>query len=157
MAELKHLTTAWDVDRTIVLNEEHVVAVRFSRHEVCQDDDDPAEFEQHMLTAQMDASLAEIAKKVSNFCRIYAVDTNKVTAFNEMFELNDPREPFAVLFFYQNKHIKLDASTGNNNKVNFVVDPDDLVDMIEVVYRAGSKGKGLAVAVKKFSHMAIAR
>uniref|UniRef100_A0A7S1W6X8 Uncharacterized protein n=1 Tax=Neobodo designis TaxID=312471 RepID=A0A7S1W6X8_NEODS len=157
MAELRHLHTAWDVDRTIVLDEEHVVAVRFSRHETCADEDDPVAFEHHMLTAQMDGALAEIATRVRNFCRIYAVDTNKVPEFNEMFELNDPREPFALLFFFKNKHIKLDVSTGNNNKVNFVVEPDDLIDMIEVVYRAGDKGRGLATGVKKFSHMAIAR
>ena len=157
MAELRHLKTAWDVDRTILLDEEHVVAVRFSRYEVCPEDDDPTAFEHHMLTAQMDGALAEIALRVRNFCRIYAVDTTQVTEFNEMFELNDTREPFALLFFYKNKHIKLDASTGNNNKVNFVVEPDDLIDMIEVVYRAADKGRGLATAVKKFSHMAIAR
>jgi DIM1 family U5 snRNP protein len=157
MAELKHLTTAWDVDRFIVLEEEKVVAVRFGAHEICANDADDVVYEHHCNTMLMDGALAEIATKVRNFCTIYAVDTNVVPEFNEMFELNDPREPFALMFFFRNKHIKTDLSTGNNNKINFVVEPEDLIDIIEVVYLEGKKGRGLVVPPKKFPHAAIAR
>ena len=157
MSDLKHLSTAWDVDRTIVLEDDKVVAVRFSRNETCLDNSDELAYENYLLTAQMDASLSQIATKVRNFCAIYAVDVNKVTDFDEMYELGDLREPFGLIFFFRNKRIQVDLSTGNNNKINFVVDPADLIDIIELVYRGGQKGHGLVRGIKKFNHVAVAR
>ena len=155
MADLRHLRTAWDVDRTIVLEEQKVVVVRFSATEVVKADDvDDQTYANHIATAEMDAALAEIATRMSNYCRIFAVDTTEVPDFNEMFELQNPREAFAVLFFFRNKHIKVDLGTGNTNKLNFVVDPSDLCDIIEGVFVAGGKGKGISDNVKKFPNVA---
>jgi hypothetical protein len=57
-----------------------------------------------------------------------------------------------VMFFWRNKHIQVDFGTGNNNKINFpVADKQDLIDVLEVAYKAASKGKGLAVSPKDWS------
>lgn len=157
MADLKHLTRAWDVDRFIVLEESKVVAIRFSAFENCTDPND-ADNEFFESTMLIDGALTEIAKKVSNFCQIFAVDTTVVPEFNEMFELDPSVEPFAVMFFFKNKHIKVDLGTGNNNKINFVVEPEDLIDIIEAVYiGAKEKNLGLVKSVKRYRQAAITR
>jgi DIM1 family U5 snRNP protein len=57
--------------------------------------------------------------------------------------LNTNEEPFAVMFFFRNKHIMCDFGTGNNNKMNFVErNRQDVVNILEAVYRGATKGKG---------------
>jgi DIM1 family U5 snRNP protein len=157
MSELKHLHSAWDVDRFIVLEEEKVVAVRFGRYEYAANEDDAELYEHHLSTLMIDDALTDIAPKVRNFCCVVAVDTAAVPEFNQLYELDNVSDPFALMFFYRNKHIKVDLRTGNNNKVNFPVEADDLVDMIEMVYRGAQKGVGLVQGPKKFAQMAIRR
>jgi DIM1 family U5 snRNP protein len=71
------------------------------------------------------------------------------TDFNGMYELYDA---CTVMFFWRNKHIQVDFGTGNNNKINFEIqDKQELVDIMEVAYKAASKGKGLAVSPKDYS------
>lgn len=54
-----------------------------------------------------------------------------------------------MLMGCRNKHIQVDFGTGNNNKINFEIgEKQDLVDILEVAYKAASKGKGLAVSPK---------
>lgn len=48
-----------------------------------------------------------------------------------------------------------DFGTGNNNKLNFVLDDkQELIDVIETIYRGASKGKGLVVSPKDYSSKA---
>jgi DIM1 family U5 snRNP protein len=55
-------------------------------------------------------------------------------------------------FFFRNRHIQVDTATGNNNKVTWAFDEkQDLIDIIEVVYREARKGRGLAVAPREYS------
>jgi DIM1 family U5 snRNP protein len=77
------------------------------------------------------------------------VDTKLVPNFNGMYELYDA---CTVMFFWRNKHIQVDFGTGNNNKINFEIqDKQELGDIMEVAYKAASKGKGLAVSPKDYS------
>jgi DIM1 family U5 snRNP protein len=47
------------------------------------------------------------------------------------------------MFFFRNKHIMCDFGTGNNNKMNFVErNRQDVVNILEAVYRGATKGKG---------------
>jgi len=63
-----------------------------------------------------------------------------------MYELVDK---FCIMFFHRNKHILCDLGTGNNNKINFLIeDKQELIDIIETVYRGASKGKGLVMSPK---------
>ena len=133
---LPHLGSAWAVDQAIITEEEKVVMIRFGH------DYDPQCMEQ-------DEVLFSIAEDVRNFCVIYLVDITQVPDFNDMYELYDA---CTMMFFFRNKHIMVDTSTGNNNKINWVVhDRQDVIDLIEVVYRGARKGKGLVVSAKDFS------
>ena len=53
------------------------------------------------------------------------------------------------MFFFRNKHIMCDFGTGNNNKLNWVLeDKQELIDIIETIYRGAKKGRGLVVSPK---------
>ena len=87
--------------------------------------------------------------QVKNYAAIYLVDITEVSDFNKMYELYDP---CTVMFFYRNKHIMIDLGTGNNNKINWALeDSQEMVDIVETVYRGASKGRGLVVSPKDYS------
>lgn len=66
-----------------------------------------------------------------------------------MYELYDP---VTVMFFFRNKHMMIDLGTGNNNKINWPMsDKQELIDIIECVYKGARKGRGLVVAPKDYS------
>jgi DIM1 family U5 snRNP protein len=133
---LPHLHSAWDVDRTIVLEETRVVVLRFGHDE-------------EATCMRMDETLASLADDVKNFAAIYLVDTTEVPDFNEMYELY---EPMTVMFFFRNKHMMIDLGTGNNNKIVWALDDrQEMIDLIEVVYRGAKKGRGLVQSPKDYS------
>ena len=135
--KLPHLTSGWNVDQAIVTEEDRVVVIRFG-----SDDD--------LDCMQMDKSLSKIQDVVRNFAVIYVVDcVNEVTDFNTMYELTDP---MSLMFFYHNKHITIDAGTGDNNKLTKPDIPrDHLIDIIEEVYVAASKGRGQIISPHDYS------
>ena len=133
---LPHLKSGWDVDQAILNEEERVVVIRFGHDwdKIC------------ML---MDEILFAIAEDVSKFAVIYLVDNTKIPDFNTMYELYDP---CTIMFFYRNKHIMVDLGTGNNNKINFLMnEKQELIDIIECVYRGAKKGRGLVISPKDYS------
>ena len=98
---------------------------------------------------QMDEILMGIAEDVKTFATIQLVDITAVPDFNTMYELYDP---CTVMFFFRNKHIMIDLGTGNNNKINWRFDnKQELIDIIETVYRGAKKGRGLVVSPKDYS------
>merc|ERR1712043_71835 len=89
---------------------------------------------------KMDESLFSIAEKVKNFCTMYLVDISQVPDFNKMYELYDP---CTVMFFFRNKHIMIDLGTGNNNKINWVMeDKQEMIDIIEDERSSNQKPPG---------------
>ena len=133
---LPHLHSGWEVDQAILTEDDRVVVIRFGR------DQDPTCMVQ-------DEVLMSIAEKVKNFAVIYLVDLDEVPDFNSMYELYDP---CTTMFFYRNKHIMVDLGTGNNNKINWALpDKQELIDIIEMVYRGARKGRGLVVSPKDYS------
>ena len=113
---------------------------------------------------QMDEILCNIAEDVKNFAIIYCVgnifrslsfltlsllDITEVPDFNTMYELYDP---CTVMFFFRNKHIMIDLGTGNNNKINWAFNStEEMIDIIETVYRGARKGRGLVISPKDYS------
>lgn len=98
---------------------------------------------------QIDETLYKVAEEVSQFATIYLVDITEVPDFNTMYELYDP---CTVMFFFRNRHIMVDFGTGNNNKLNFLItDKQEIIDIVETVYRGARKGKGLVVSPKDYS------
>ncbi|KIJ96119.1 hypothetical protein K443DRAFT_635952 [Laccaria amethystina LaAM-08-1] len=143
---LPHLPSGWHVDEAIKSEEDRVVVIRFGHDWDSQ-------------CMMMDETLYSVAEKVQNFAVIYLVDITEVPDFNKMYELYDP---CTVMFFYRrrkgaeltasNKHIMIDLGTGNNNKINWAMDnKQELIDIIETVYRGASKGRGLVVSPKDYS------
>jgi DIM1 family U5 snRNP protein len=155
---LPHLRTGWAVDQAILNEEDRVVVIRFGH------DYDP-------VCMQMDEALSKIVEKVKNFAVIYLVDITEVPDFNTMrarrarrraarrrargrrrarrYELYDP---CTVMNFFRNKHIMIDLGTGNNNKINWALtNSQELIDLIETVYRGARKGRGLVVSPKDYS------
>ncbi|TPX13042.1 uncharacterized protein E0L32_006468 [Thyridium curvatum] len=133
---LPHLRTGWHVDQAILSEEERLVVVRFGRAH------DPT------CLAQ-DEVLYKIAEVVRNFAVIYLCDIDEVPDFTTMYELYDP---MTIMFFFRNKHMMIDLGTGNNNKLNFLLeDKQELVDIIETIYKGAKKGRGLVVSPKDYS------
>lgn len=133
---LPHLRSGWAVDQAILNEGDRVVVIRFGHD--------------HDATCmQMDEVLARIAEDVKNFAAIYVVDITEVPDFNTMYELYDP---CTVMFFFRNKHIMIDLGTGNNNKINWAFNnKQEMIDIIETVYRGARKGRGLVVSPKDYS------
>ena len=133
---LTHLTNAWQVDQAILNEEDRLVVIRFGH------DWDPE-------CMQMDAVLASVADLVRRYAVIYVVDLTEVPDFTEMYELYDA---CTVMIFFRNKHMLIDLGTGNNNKINWALqDKQELLDILEVVYKGAHKGKGLVVSPRDYS------
>ncbi|CEF63094.1 Dim1 [Strongyloides ratti] len=133
---LPHLQNGWQVDQAILSEEDRVVVIRFGHDWDTQ-------------CMKMDETLFKIANKIKNFAVIYLVDITQVPCFNVMYELYDP---VTVMFFFRNKHIMVDLGTGNNNKINWPIENgQELIDIIETVYRGARKGRGLVVSPKDYS------
>lgn len=162
---IPHLNSGWHVDQAILSEEERLVVIRFGR------DWDPD-------CMRQDEVLYKIADKVKSFAVVYVCDIDQVPDFNQMYgkchrhpvclgiriflrfcstfiangffvtkiELYDP---CTIMYFFRNKHIMCDFGTGNNNKLNWVLeDKQELIDIIETVYRGAKKGRGLVVSPK---------
>ncbi|TID30040.1 hypothetical protein CANINC_001409 [Pichia inconspicua] len=137
-AFLQDLRSGWHVDQAILSESERIVIIRFGI---------PGTRE----CLLMDEKLAKMAPLVSRFAAVYTCDINTVTDFNDMYEL---REPCTIMFFYRNKHVMCDFGTGNNNQLDFVIeDVQELVDIVETIYRGAIKGRGLVIAPKDYSYL----
>ena len=107
--------------------------------------------------AQMDEILTTIAQQTRKFCVVYAVDTEEVPEFDRLYELDDPDESFSLMFFFRNRHLKIDLSTGNNNKVNFQVTAEELLQIIDVAYKGGREGKTALTSDLTFANVSVKR
>jgi DIM1 family U5 snRNP protein len=124
------------VDQAILTEEDRVVVIRFGH-----------DWDTECM--KQDEALHAVAQKVSNMAVIYLVDISEVPDFNKMYEIYDQT---TLMFFYRNKHIMVDLGTGNNNKVNWALcEKQELIDLIEIVYRGGRKGRGLVISSKDYS------
>ncbi|KIX08321.1 mitosis protein dim1 [Rhinocladiella mackenziei CBS 650.93] len=133
---IPHLVTGWHVDQAILSEDERLVVIRFGR------DWDPD-------CMRQDEVLYKIADRVKNFAVIYVCDLDQVPDFKQMYELYDP---VTLMFFFRNKHMMCDFGTGNNNKLNWVLeDKQELIDIIETIYKGAKKGRGLVVSPKDYS------
>ena len=126
--QLHRLKSGWAVDQAIVTEKNKLVVVRFG-------------LDNHPSCMIMDYMLHKVKPIVRELANIYTVDIDDVPDFNEMYELYDPLN---LMFFHRNKLIMIDMGTGDNNKITEPFkDKQQLIDVIELVYRAATKGKGL--------------
>lgn len=133
---IPHLDNGWEVDQAILSEEDRVVCIRFGT------DADP-------LCMQVDETMVKTAEAVQNFAVFYVVDIKQVPDFNVMYELYDA---CTLMFFFRNRQMMVDFGTGNNNKMTWAMEnKQELIDILEVVYRGARKGKGLVVSPKDYS------
>lgn len=93
--------------------------------------------------------LAKIDCNNNNYTMWYMIWYNDTILYFYRYELYDP---CTVMFFFRNKHIMIDLGTGNNNKINWTLeDKQEMIDIIETVYRGARKGRGLVVSPKDYS------
>ncbi|KAF3935765.1 hypothetical protein ABW19_dt0210381 [Dactylella cylindrospora] len=109
-AFLPHLHSGWHVDRAIDSEDEKLVVIRFGQ---------------------------KTQELVAKYAVIYLCDVEEVPDFNAMYELYDP---CAIMFFYRNKHMQCDFGTGNNNKINWLL--EDKQEMIDIKPYTKVRGKG---------------
>ncbi|KAI4147959.1 MAG: hypothetical protein LQ340_005304 [Diploschistes diacapsis] len=132
------LPHAFYVDQAIMSEEDRLVVIRFGDHR------DPD-------CQRQDEVLEKCAKITRQWCVFYKCDNRrgKVPDFNQMYELYDKT---TIMFFFRNKHMMCDFGTGNNNKINWVLDnKDEMVDILEVIYKGARKGRGLVNSPKDYS------
>lgn len=159
---LAHLHNGWQVDQAILSEEDRVVVIRFGHDwdptcmkmdEILYGIAEKVGFDVLLVILDDkligDVRFIHVEQQVKNFAVIYLVDISEVPDFNKMYELYDP---CTVMFFFRNKHIMIDLGTGNNNKINWALeDKQEMVDIIETVYRGARKGRGLVVSPKDYS------
>ena len=132
------LPHAFYVDQAIMTEEDRLVVIRFGDHR------DPD-------CQRQDEVLEKAARMTRQWCVFYKCDNRprKVPDFNQMYELWDRT---TVMFFFRNKHMMCDFGTGNNNKINWVLDnKDEMIDILEVIYKGARKGRGLVNSPKDYS------
>ncbi len=139
--EINYLGSGWEVDRVIVLaaKTERLVVIRFGHSTAPR-------------TREMDAALVNVAKHTVKLAAVYAVDRKQVPDFDELYCLEADGD-FCVMFFWDNKLIKVDTHTGNTDKILFVMGEKDLLDVITEVYRTAQKGLMKCVTEKNFSNL----
>ena len=134
--DLVRLQNAWQVDKAILSEEERLVVVRFGH------DDNPQ-------VQQMDALLSSLAPLVRNYAVIYTVDTAVIPDFDAMYELYDD---VTTMIFWRGRHMQIDLGTGNNNKITWALrEKQEMLDILEVVYKGARKGKGLVISSRDYS------
>mmetsp|Transcript_14762 Transcript_14762/g.20690 ORF Transcript_14762/g.20690 Transcript_14762/m.20690 type:complete len:150 (-) Transcript_14762:571-1020(-) len=132
---IKSLKNRIEIDSAIFNEKTRLVIVRFG--DVSSKD-----------TMIMDNILLKIEPIIRNIAVIYLVDLNIVNDFTQLYELYDP---CSIMFFFRNKHIMVDLGTGNNNKINWTINnKNDLIQIVETVYRGVIKGKILIRCNRSF-------
>ncbi|XP_078204434.1 thioredoxin-like protein 4A isoform X2 [Callithrix jacchus] len=88
-------------------------------------------------------------RMTSHAQRLYAHDDARTASVRGRTEVPPGGSPSGACW---NKHIMIDLGTGNNNKINWAMeDKQEMVDIIETVYRGARKGRGLVVSPKDYS------
>ncbi|GKT26810.1 Dim1 family like protein [Aduncisulcus paluster] len=133
---LKHLKHAYAIEQALEFFQEKVVILRFG-------------IESDIGCMEIDELLYNIEPKLAKFAVIYAIDLEEVSDFTEVYELYST---YNIMFFFRNKHIQVDCGSGDNTKIDFsITEEEEFIAIVELVYEAGLKGRGLAVAPKQYS------
>jgi len=82
----------------------------------------------------------KIQQTIEPFAVVYFVNIAELSDYNNLYELFDP---VSLMLFYKNQHLMIDLGTGNNNKINKVVQKDNLIEILENAFNGAIKGKKL--------------
>ncbi|XP_065918282.1 thioredoxin-like protein 4B isoform X2 [Dysidea avara] len=124
--QLRKLTTKKQVDSAIRDTEDKVLLLRFGK------ENDP-------VTMQLDNTLTKNEHLLSKMADMYSVDTDDVPVYTQYFDITITP---ATIFFFNGQHIKVDWGTADHTKfIGSFRSSQDLIDVVEVVYRGAMKGK----------------
>ncbi|ORX52993.1 thioredoxin-like protein [Piromyces finnis] len=120
------LTSKKQINKVIRYTEDKVVAIRFGRAS------DP-------VCMQQDYILSKASPYLSKIADIYIVEVDDVPEYVQYFDIT--LIP-ATIFFFNTKHIKINAGTQDNTKwIGAFQTKQDCIDMIEVICRGAMRGK----------------
>lgn len=123
---LPALSTKEEVDRVILSTRDKVLLLRFG----CSND---------LECMKLDDILAKLTEELSNMAVIYTVDVYAVPVYTQYFDIS--LIP-STIFFFNAQHIKVDWGTPDHTKfVGSFKTKQNVVDVVEVIYRGAMKGK----------------
>lgn len=89
--------------------------------------------------------------RISNRCMV-GLSSAHCLGRKATYGISELYDTVTLMFFFRNKHMMCDFGTGNNNKLNWVLeDKQELIDIIETIYKGAKKGRGLVVSPKDYS------
>ncbi len=89
--------------------------------------------------------------QISNKCMV-GLSSARCFERKITYHISELYDTVTLMFFFRNKHMMCDFGTGNNNKLNWVLeDKQELIDIIETIYKGAKKGRGLVVSPKDYS------
>eukprot|EP00933_Yihiella_yeosuensis_P022118 TRINITY_DN17416_c0_g1_i1.p1 TRINITY_DN17416_c0_g1~~TRINITY_DN17416_c0_g1_i1.p1 ORF type:complete len:150 (+),score=21.18 TRINITY_DN17416_c0_g1_i1:22-450(+) len=133
---LRHLHSAWAVEKEVTEEKPQVVLLRFGH------DYDPE-------CKLVDEVLLDAQDAIKDRCSIFLVDISEVPDFSQQFELYDP---CTLMFFYRGRHLQLALGLGERYKITWSIGGrQELIDIVEAVQRGAQQGRDLIVASQDLS------
>lgn len=122
---LRKLSTKKEVDQAIKGTVDKVLVLRFGEEADC---------------LRIDDILSKAAPLLSLMAEVYAVEPHSVPVYTRYFDVTITP---ATVFFFNGQHIKIDSSRSADHTkfVGCFGTKQDVVDLVEVVYRGAMRGK----------------
>ncbi|TDH70560.1 hypothetical protein CCR75_005483 [Bremia lactucae] len=135
---LEQLSTKAAVDDAIRSTKDRVLVLRFGRAK-------------DLVCLQQDAILARSERELSKMARLCIVETEDIPIYCQYFDII--LIP-ATVFFVNEQHMKVDYGTPDHTKfVGAFRTKQDLIDLVEVIYRGAKRGKSIVSCPIERSHI----
>lgn len=133
---LRKLTTKKEVDRAIKGTIDKVLVLRFGEEADC---------------LRIDDILNKAAPLLSRMAEVYAVEPHSVPVYTRYFDVTITP---ATVFFFNGQHIKIESSRSADHTkfVGCFKTKQDVIDLVEVVYRGAMRGKLIVTSPIETSH-----
>lgn len=135
---MKALNSIGDVNRAVGEVSCKLVVIRFG------DQDDP-------LCMHTDALLEKVSPILSNYVEIYTCER---TCVRELVDVMDLDSSLNIMCFFNQRHIKIDCSSGDTSKINFLIEDEEVfIELFTLAYKAGIRNKGVVNSPFKFGRL----
>lgn len=134
---LRKLTTKKEVDGAIKETIDKVLVLRFGEEADC---------------LRIDDTLSKAAPLLSRMAEVYAVEPHSVPVYTRYLDVTITP---ATVFFFNGQHIKIesDRSADHTKFVGCFRTKQDVIDLVEVVYRGAMRGKLVVTCPIEPAHM----
>eukprot|EP01012_Entosiphon_sulcatum_P026430 TRINITY_DN3187_c0_g1_i1.p2 TRINITY_DN3187_c0_g1~~TRINITY_DN3187_c0_g1_i1.p2 ORF type:complete len:145 (-),score=41.31 TRINITY_DN3187_c0_g1_i1:404-838(-) len=102
---------------------------------------------------QMDELLVQLYDRVRPHVCVFVMDASDAPDVAHGYGLSPTTEPFALLFFYQQRQLSLEVGSGvtTNRFAVPIRDPQELLALLEAAYRGAKQGRQLVVSPKDYT------